>query len=174
MYIRGPQWRSWLRHRATNWQVAALIPNGVSGFFHWYPVGRTMALGSTQALTETSTVITWSPGLYRGKGTPDYLGIWTTERAFHWCHYNGKIRNKASYDETSCPRCWVVKDWLALPTSPGPPVSECGLPQLVPPGWSRPWPDHWWKTGLDGPNFLNYPRVQTTKVQITDRPLHMP
>jgi hypothetical protein len=30
--------------------------DGVSGFFHWHnPVGRTMALGSTQPLTEMST-----------------------------------------------------------------------------------------------------------------------
>jgi hypothetical protein len=31
--IRVPRWRSWLRHRATNWQVAVSIPDGVSGFF---------------------------------------------------------------------------------------------------------------------------------------------
>jgi hypothetical protein len=32
------------------------IPDGVSEFFHWHnPVGRTMALGSTQPLTEMST-----------------------------------------------------------------------------------------------------------------------
>jgi hypothetical protein len=32
------------------------VPGGVSGFFHWHnPVGRTMALGSTQPLTEMST-----------------------------------------------------------------------------------------------------------------------
>jgi hypothetical protein len=52
----GPCWRSWLRHCATNRQVAASIPDGVSGFFHWHnPVGCTMALGSTQPLTEMST-----------------------------------------------------------------------------------------------------------------------
>jgi hypothetical protein len=50
------KWRSWLRHCATNRQVADSIPDGVSGFFHWHnPVGRTMALGSTQPLTEMST-----------------------------------------------------------------------------------------------------------------------
>jgi hypothetical protein len=32
------------------------IPDGATGFFHWHnPVGRTMALGSTQPLTEMST-----------------------------------------------------------------------------------------------------------------------
>jgi hypothetical protein len=53
--------RSWLRHYTTNWQVAGSIPDGVSGFFHWHnPVGRTMALGSTQPLTEMSTKnISW-------------------------------------------------------------------------------------------------------------------
>jgi hypothetical protein len=32
------------------------IPDGVIGIFHWHdPSGRTMALGSTQLLTEMST-----------------------------------------------------------------------------------------------------------------------
>jgi hypothetical protein len=39
--------------QATNRQVAGSIPDGVIGFFQ--PVGRTMALGSTQPLTEMST-----------------------------------------------------------------------------------------------------------------------
>jgi hypothetical protein len=39
------------RGGATNGKVAGSI-----GFFHWHnPVGRTMALGSTQPLTEMST-----------------------------------------------------------------------------------------------------------------------
>jgi hypothetical protein len=51
-----PRWRSWLRHCATNQKVAGSISDGVSGIFHWHnPVGRTMALGSTQLLTEMST-----------------------------------------------------------------------------------------------------------------------
>jgi len=33
-----------------------LIPNGVRGIFHWHnPSGCTLALGSTQPLTEIST-----------------------------------------------------------------------------------------------------------------------
>jgi hypothetical protein len=40
------RWRSWLRHCATSWKVADSIPDGV--------IGRTMALGSTQSLTEMS------------------------------------------------------------------------------------------------------------------------
>jgi hypothetical protein len=47
--MERPRWRSWLRH------CAGSIPDGVSGFFHWHnPVGRTMAPGSTQPLTEMS------------------------------------------------------------------------------------------------------------------------
>jgi hypothetical protein len=47
---------SWLRHCDTNRKVAGLIPDDVSGFFHWHdPVGRAMALGFTQPLTEMST-----------------------------------------------------------------------------------------------------------------------
>ena len=53
---RGTRWRSWLRHRATRRKVAGSIPDGVTGIFHWHnPSGRTMALGSTQPLTEMST-----------------------------------------------------------------------------------------------------------------------
>ena len=45
----------WLRCCATNRKVAGSIPAGVSGFFD-----RTMALGSTQPLTEMSTrSISW-------------------------------------------------------------------------------------------------------------------
>ena len=53
---RGTQWRSRLRHSATSWKVAGSIPDGVIGIFHWHnPSDRTMALGSTQPLTEMST-----------------------------------------------------------------------------------------------------------------------
>ena len=39
-----------------NWQVAGSIPDAVVGIFQWHnPSGRTMALGSTQPLTEMST-----------------------------------------------------------------------------------------------------------------------
>jgi hypothetical protein len=47
---RGTRWRSSLRHCATSRKVAGSIPNGVI-----LPSGRTMALGSTQSLTEMST-----------------------------------------------------------------------------------------------------------------------
>ena len=46
----------WLRCCATNRQVAGSIPDGVIAIFHWHnPSDRTMALGSTQPLTEMST-----------------------------------------------------------------------------------------------------------------------
>jgi hypothetical protein len=49
-------WRSWLRHCATSRKVADSIPDIVTGTFHLHnPSGRTMALGSTQPLTEMST-----------------------------------------------------------------------------------------------------------------------
>jgi len=39
-----------------NWKVTGSIPDGVIGIFHWRnPTGRTIALGSTQPLTETNT-----------------------------------------------------------------------------------------------------------------------
>jgi hypothetical protein len=60
----GTRWRSWLRHCATSWKVAGLIPDGVIGIFHLHnPTCRTMALGLTQSLTEMST-----RNIFRGKG----------------------------------------------------------------------------------------------------------
>jgi hypothetical protein len=60
----GTRWRSWLRHCTTSWNVAGSIPNGVTEIFHWHnPSDRTVALGSTQSLTETSTRnISWKGG----------------------------------------------------------------------------------------------------------------
>jgi len=51
----------WLRCCTTNRKVAGSIPAGVIGIFHWHnPSDRTMALGSTQPLTEISTrSISW-------------------------------------------------------------------------------------------------------------------
>ena len=50
--------RTYLPSYTTIWNVHThlSVPNGVIGFFHWHnPSGRTMALGSTQPLTEMST-----------------------------------------------------------------------------------------------------------------------
>jgi hypothetical protein len=45
-----------LRHCATNQKVAGAIADGAIGIFHWHnPSSRTLALGLTQPLTETST-----------------------------------------------------------------------------------------------------------------------
>jgi len=50
-----------LRHCATSRKVAGSIPNDVIGIFHRHdPSGRTIALGSTQPLTEMSTRNTFS------------------------------------------------------------------------------------------------------------------
>ena len=50
------RWCSWLRHRATNRKVAGSIPEGVIAIFQRHnPSGRTLALGSTQPLTEMIT-----------------------------------------------------------------------------------------------------------------------
>jgi hypothetical protein len=44
------------RHYATSWKVAGSIPDEIIGFFNWpNPSSCTMALGSTQPLTEFST-----------------------------------------------------------------------------------------------------------------------
>ena len=51
----------WLSHYAANRQVAGSIPDGVIWIFQWHnPSGRTMAMGSTQSVTEMSTrCISW-------------------------------------------------------------------------------------------------------------------
>jgi hypothetical protein len=51
----------WLRCCPTNRKVAGSTPTGVTGIFHLHnPSDRTMALGSTQPLTEMSTrSISW-------------------------------------------------------------------------------------------------------------------
>ena len=55
-YQEGTRWRSRLRHCTTSRKVAGSILDGVTGIFHWYnPSGRTVALASTQPLTEMST-----------------------------------------------------------------------------------------------------------------------
>ena len=54
--IEGTAVAQWLRCCATNQKVADSIPASVSGFFiDINPSDRTMALGSTQPLTEMST-----------------------------------------------------------------------------------------------------------------------
>jgi hypothetical protein len=52
----GTRYRSWLRHYAASRKVAGSIPDEFIGFFNWpNPSSCTMALGSTQPLTEMST-----------------------------------------------------------------------------------------------------------------------
>ena len=78
----GTRWRSWLRHCATSRKVAGSIPDGVVGFFHWHnPSGRTMALGSTQPLTEMSTRPCRSPAEILGSnptGGMDICLLWVS------------------------------------------------------------------------------------------------
>jgi hypothetical protein len=55
MREKGHMVRSWLRHYATSQKVVGSIPD-VIWFFNWpNPYSHTMALGSTQPLTEMST-----------------------------------------------------------------------------------------------------------------------
>jgi hypothetical protein len=60
-YLYGAVVAQWLKYCATNRKAAGSIPDGVIGIFHWHNSSdRTMALGSTQPLTEMSTrSISW-------------------------------------------------------------------------------------------------------------------
>jgi hypothetical protein len=52
----GTRWRSGWGTALQTEKVACSILDGVIGIFHWHnPSGHTLALGSTQALTEVST-----------------------------------------------------------------------------------------------------------------------
>jgi len=61
IYILVTALAQWLRRCATNQKVAGSIPDGLIEIFHWHnPSDRTMALGSTQPVTEMSTrSISW-------------------------------------------------------------------------------------------------------------------
>ena len=73
----GTRWRSWLRHCATSRRVAGSIPDGVIENFHWHnPSGRTMALETTQPLTEMSTRnISWGVETAGALGWPYHLHV---------------------------------------------------------------------------------------------------
>jgi hypothetical protein len=54
--LRGTRWCNGLRHCAASRKDAVSIPDGANEIFHWHnPSGPTMALASTQPLTEMST-----------------------------------------------------------------------------------------------------------------------
>ena len=56
IFLWGTRWHSWLRHCATSRKVAGTIPHVVVGIFYLLnPFGHTMALGSSQPVTEMST-----------------------------------------------------------------------------------------------------------------------
>jgi len=56
--------RGWLRNCTANRNVVDLIPDVVTGIFHWLnPPGLTMPLGSTRSLTGISTMCTVTIGV---------------------------------------------------------------------------------------------------------------
>ena len=69
-----PQFVEALRYKS---EVAGSIPDGVTGIFHWHnPSGPTMAVGSTQPLTEMSTRnISWVVKAAGAQGWPYHLHV---------------------------------------------------------------------------------------------------
>jgi hypothetical protein len=112
---------SWLRDYATNWKVAGSIPDEVIGFFNWPNISsHTMALGSTQPLTEMST--TNLPG---GKGS-QRMGLTTSLPSI--CRL---FRKFGSLD-------------VSQPYGPSWPVTGIALPYLLQTKLFGPW---WWLWG---------------------------
>ena len=73
------RWRPSLMYWATSRKVTGSFPDGITGIFHWHnPYGRTMSLGLTQPLTETST----SNVSLGGKGV---LCVWLTKVTTFMC-----------------------------------------------------------------------------------------
>ena len=72
----------WSRHCATNQKVAGSIPVGVIQIFYWHnPSDCTMALGSTQPLTEMSTrSISWGVKVAGAQGWQPYHHPWPLSR----------------------------------------------------------------------------------------------
>jgi len=59
----GHRARGWMRNCTANRNVAVLIPDVVTGFFHWLNTpGLTMPLGTTRSLTRSSTICTCDYG----------------------------------------------------------------------------------------------------------------
>jgi hypothetical protein len=64
--LKGTRWPSWLRHNIINQKIAGSIRDDITAFFNWRNISsRTIALGSTESLTEMST-----RNLTEGKGRP--------------------------------------------------------------------------------------------------------
>jgi hypothetical protein len=102
----GTQWRSCLRHCATSRMVAGSIPDGVIEIFHWHnPSGRTMALRSTQPLTEI--------------GTRNFLGVWRPVRradnlTTFMCRVSWNLGASASWNPQGLFRCVMGLLYLYL------------------------------------------------------------
>ena len=72
--------RDWLRNCTANRNVADLIPDGVTGIFHWLnPPDLTMPLGSTRSLTGISTLCTCD---YRCNFTGVYFILVTYKKIY--------------------------------------------------------------------------------------------
>jgi hypothetical protein len=86
----GMPWQCWLRHSSTSRKDVSSIPDGIIGIFHWHnPSSCTMALRSTQPLTEMSTRnISW-----RGKGSP-CTGLTTLPPSM--CQFSWNLGNSTS------------------------------------------------------------------------------
>ena len=117
-------WRNRLSHCATSRKVAGSIPEGVIGLFHWHnPSGRTMALGSTQPLTEMSTRnIYWDVKAAGAWGWQPYHLHWLTvltPGSFNLLEPSGPVQacNGIAFTDTiytvrgRTKRLWATQFW---------------------------------------------------------------
>jgi hypothetical protein len=112
-----------LRLCATIRKVQGSIPDGVTGIFHWLnPSGRTMALGSTQPLTEISTRGIWW-GEWRPVRGADNLSIFICRLSWH-------LRASASWSPNGVSRPVMVYLYLLI-ESGSYSYTTSGLPEVL-------------------------------------------
>ena len=102
----GSRWRIWLSHCTTGRKLAGSIPYDVTGIFRRHIFsGRTMALGSSQSLSEMSTRnISWGGKVGR------CVGLATSPPSCACCHEKWKPQPPGILKD--CPRfysnCFLI------------------------------------------------------------------
>ena len=116
LYFGGTQWRSWLRHCGTSWNVAVSITDGASGIFHWHnSFGLTIVLGLTQPLIEIS-----NRNIFFGGKGGQCLGLTTLPPSYAGCleiwepQTPGTLRACPGLHKDCFTKYMLFSGWLAV------------------------------------------------------------